>query len=1592
MLTQFKNFRTQIKQRANSSEYTNISETVLDQALDIAEGFLKTRKNGQSPIAVVPSVKIDANDKHDQTLVVIVTDDRPFLIDSITADCVYNKHTIEGILHNTLLVERDKKGFLTSLETKTGAAKDDKPRESLLIITLSGLYGKERETVLKNGFEDIISDVDFATRDWQKMRVALKSCADDLSALPKTVADRDMLDEYRAFLNYLYDNNFTLLGYREYKLTDKGDTAESKIVKGSSLGLLHDEKTPAYISRPRQHLPGELQKRRLQQPTLSIAKLNKRSTVHRRVPIDAIAVKIYDKKGHVTGERLFIGLFTSVTYSRSIQDVPFVRYKVNKVVEQSGFGFNSHNYRALMHILEKYPRDELFQIDVGTLATYATSIMALQEQPRVALYVREDTFKRYISCLVYIPREKYETDLRVHIQTILERELNGVCDTFHTVLDDSPLARVLYTIRFDEENTKARYDFKAIEQMLVNAGRSWFEKIRETLLRNCKTEAEALRLTEDYQNAFPVGYRATADLDLAFHDILKLESIRHSSTFALDLYTDHNYDKNHLRLKIYNPDAPVTLSDILPILENFGFEVIAEKPFEIIMPEQKSAWIHDFLICYKNADHARPADEIKDVFEQALVAILNGVCENDILNALVPMAKMPWRDVLILRAYTKYMRQTKIQYTPHYMMQALTDHPDLADLFLELFYAYHKPVHSAEEREKLVKSNTRNILKRLEDVASYDQDRILRSLLQIQVATLRTNFFQTDTNGIPKPYVSFKLDSSKIDILPKPRPMVEIFVYSRQTEGIHLRNGKIARGGLRWSDRHEDFRTEVLGLMKAQNVKNSVIVPVGSKGGFVVKHPPLGGDRKAQQEEGIACYKIFISGLLDITDNIKGTKIVPPKNVVRHDGDDPYLVVAADKGTATFSDIANSISAEYGFWLGDAFASGGSAGYDHKVMGITARGAWESVKRHFRELGLNTQEEPFDVIGVGDMGGDVFGNGMLLSEHIRLVGAFNHLHIFCDPEPDPKTSYKERERLFKAVKGWDAYNQDLLSKGGRIYSRTDKVLKLTPQIQERFGLDAQEVSPLELMNAMLKAQTDLLWFGGIGTYIKAPNETHADVGDKANDTIRIDAHEVRARVIGEGANLGVTHQARIAMSLLGIKVYADFIDNSGGVNSSDLEVNIKILFQQVLQSGNITIPQRNKILGTMTDEVANLVLRNNYQQTQAISVAAHKSHDKLSSHAGLIDHLEATAGLDRAIEFLPDNQAIEARGREHKGLTPPELAILISYAKIKLFQDLVASNLPDDNVFQDWMSHYFPTKLQKKYAIEMETHRLRREIVATQLANSLVNRMGPDYIMNQSSKTGATPDLIARAYFIAREAYDLRDLYDTIESLDNKVPATVQIRALDEIASFIDYTTTWFLKLYRDERLTPAGLIEQGNHYKKAIANMRKGLDKTLPQSTRDFIDGRKNDYMAQGLPATVAEKLAMLPVLNTACDIVRIAGSQKQDVQTVARVYFGLNEVFSFVWLRNQARTMETQSRWESETLKGIIDRLYSTQTELTRRIVTETCGGKSCPKDPVGDWVERGNGGVRSILDVIKTMQAADDVTFAMLTSIEMRLGLLG
>ncbi|MCI5060889.1 MAG: NAD-glutamate dehydrogenase [Alphaproteobacteria bacterium] len=1539
--------------------------------------------------------------KGECTAIDIVNDDMAFLVDSVVAEIIHQQHSISTFLHPVLHVEHQAPSQgKNKIKNIHSSAKNDKTTaQSHIHIELDRVISPAQIKDLKSGIEKVLLDTRYANRDWPAMRKRLKEAGTSLQSAQKKVS-KNILGEYQEFINYLHDDNFTLLGYREYNFLKSGKKMTSRIVKGSSLGLLSDEVTPVYINEARKSLTESQQELRLKQEPITISKVNKRSTVHRRVPLDAIAIKEYDARGNVKKERLFIGLFTSVTYSRSVTDIPYLRMKVENAVKKARFSYASHNYKALRHILEKYPRDEILQMPEKLLYEHGTDILRLQERPQIALFTRIDPFGRYISCLVYIPREKFETKLRLKIQHILEQELGGVCNNHKVLQDDSPLARVLYQIDINTRRSVPKFDKGELEHTLIEAGQIWSDKLAAALQHKIKDTTQASNLISRYKDAFPTSYQERYHAQQAVLDIQKISNVIAGEVIDLELYEEkRDDDKQEIHLKLYHADTPLTLSDVLPIMENMGLNVITELPAEIRPANYDGkVWIHDFLLEPHNLNVKIDIQKTKKSFEDVFKKTWKLEVENDSLNMLSFYARMPWHDIAILRTYLHYYRQTGSAFSLPYMESAITTYPDIGEkivtLFKDLFDPEGNKISNNTKQKRITK-----IHHALDKVSALDHDRILRSITNLVGATLRTNFFQRDENGDFKTYLSIKLDSKKIEELPEPKPYREIFVYSARTEGVHLRGDKIARGGLRWSDRHEDFRTEILGLMKAQQVKNAIIVPMGAKGGFVVKNPSKEGGRAAFMEEGISCYKTFIRGLLDITDNRKGKNIIPPGDVVRYDEDDPYLVVAADKGTASFSDIANSLSEEYGFWLNDAFASGGSAGYDHKKMGITARGAWESVKRHFRELNHDTQTQDFDVIGVGDMGGDVFGNGMLLSEHICLVGAFNHLHIFCDPNPDLAKSFKERKRLFDAVKGWDAYNTKLLSKGGRIYSRSDKSLKLTPEIKKRFDIEEDNVSPSKLIRAMLLARTDLMWFGGIGTYIKASDESHIEVGDKGNDILRIDAKDLKAKVLGEGANLAITQQARIEYANNGGRLNADYIDNAGGVASSDDEVNIKILLGDVMRKSkhDMDLKKRNKLLESMTDSVAAHVLRGCYQQSQGISLMELKSAKNIGAHGRLIKYLEQKIDLNRELEELPAQEVIKERRRMGKGLTRPELSVLQSYAKISYTQDLLASDIPENKAMEERLFRYFPPKLQKKYPKEIRDHRLSREIIATTLAGGIVNRMGPDFILEIMNKCGASCEDVAKAYIIVREAFGLRDLWNKIEDLDGKVPANVQLQALHETARMMERAVTWFLTRY-GRRLD---INRDIAHFEEGILSVKDHLDQVVPKELLGTIKQLTQNGIDNGLPKNLSRHISLMPVLGSACDIIRISVDHKFEIPITARVYFELGDHFHLDWMRQKARHMPSDTHWGAQALEGMVDQLYTCQAGLTIQILKDMGQdinqGPPKGKNDIGcigcesatqAWINDRGAQAKLLEPLFEELRRSGSLDLSMLTIVEQRL----
>jgi len=1512
--------------------------------------------------------------KSDHTVVEVVQNDMPFLVDSITAALRPLDLMTHLIIHPVLKVVRDGGGE-RSLTCEWASDVDRTIPESYIHFQITAQSGERRLNEIKSAIEKVLADVRAAVEDWLPIKDRLKEIIEEIKQDPPKLA-KDELVEARAFLRWVHDDHFTLLGYRDYDISGSIQKPKVTINPETGLGILRS--TDVLVFDELRHLegmPAEVRGMVAGPHLLMVAKADRRSTIHRPVHMDAIGIKKFNAKGKVIGVRLFVGLFTSVAYSHSPRDIPLLRRKVEGVIDRSGLPPRGHAGKALVNILETYPRDELFQISEDDLLRISMGIVHLQDRQHTALFVREDDFGRFFSCLVYIPRDRYTTDLRRKIQGVLENAFSGHAADYYTTISDSPLAR-LHIIVATTPGIVSEYDISDVEEQIAEATRSWSDMLAETVAAS-KGEERGQKLYRRYKRAFPAGYRERFAVATAVVDVEHLEEVINEGGLGMNLYRPIEATDNQVRFKIYHPEHSIPLSDVLPMLENMGLKVMDELPYAIRPGNGKQdlVMIHDFGLETGDGSEV-DLSAIRQKFQNTFMRVWNREMENDGFNRLVLTAGLNWREVVVFRAYAKYLRQAAFTFSQNYIEEALVRHPSIVRSIAAFFirrFDIDGRIAAQAELEKM----EYEILQSLDAVSNADDDRILRRYVNLIRCTLRTSYFQVDEVGKPKSYLSFKFDSKHLDDLPLPRPWREIFVYSPRVEGVHLRGGKVARGGLRWSDRREDFRTEILGLVKAQQVKNSVIVPVGSKGGFVVKQPPATGDREALLKEGIECYRIFIKGLLDLTDNIVKGRIVPPKNVLRHDNDDPYLVVAADKGTATFSDIANAISAEYGHWLGDAFASGGSVGYDHKGMGITARGAWESVKRHFREIGKDIQSDPFTVIGVGDMGGDVFGNGMLLSKQIKLIAAFNHLHVFIDPEPDPARSFKERQRLFDGVKGWDQYNTELISKGGGVFERSAKTIKLTPEIQKMIGSKAASLPPNELIQALLKTQAELLWFGGIGTYIKASDETHAEAGDRSNDLLRIDAYEVGAKVIGEGANLGVTQLGRIEFAKNGGMLNADFIDNSAGVDCSDHEVNIKILLDAVVAAGDMTGKQRNKLLADMTDEVGELVLRDNYLQTQAISMVCGRSPDLLDHQIRLIRRLEREGRLDRAVEFLPDDEELKERIAAKTGMTRPEISVLIPYSKIWLYDELLASDLPDDPFLFEDLVNYFPGPIRKKYKAEIKDHRLRREIVATHVTNALVNRLGGTFPLQIMDETGMASPEIARAFLIVQDAFGLRAVWEAIEALDNQVPASAQIGMLHVVNQLIERATLWFLRNVEP----PLDIGANISAYMRGIGELASSMDEILSDTARNDLADRARPFIDAGVPEDLARQVGGLILLAPACDIVRVAGDFKLKVPEVARLYFAVGSRFSLGWMRGSAERLAFENHWQKLATTALIDDLYRHQAHLTRSVLGISTKIKNLD-EAIGQWTEVHPIRVERADQLIGEMRGSDTMDFSMLT----------
>ncbi|MEV0414815.1 NAD-glutamate dehydrogenase [Streptomyces sp. NPDC050448] len=1543
------------------------------------------------------------------SVVEVVTDDMPFLVDSVTNELSRQSRGIHVVIHPQVVVRRDVTGKLIEIlgpDCDAHGPKTARPHDSLVESWIHVETDRETDRAdLKQITDDlrrVLSDVRESVEDWEKMRDAALRIADDLPNEPTAPDLREYeLEEARELLRWLSDDHFTFLGYREYNLVD-GDALAA--VPGTGLGILrsdphHSGEDAHPVSPSFNRLPADARAKAREHRLLVLTKANSRATVHRPSYLDYVGVKKFDAEGNVVGERRFLGLFSSAAYTESVRRVPVIRRKVAEVLEGAGFSPNSHDGRDLLQILETYPRDELFQTPVDKLREIATSVLYLQERRRLRLYLRQDEYGRYYSALVYLPRDRYTTGVRLRLISILQEELDGISVDFTAWNTESILARIHFVVRVPQGTelpVLTDADVERIEGRLVEAARSWADGFGEALVSEVGEE-RAAELLRKYGSSFPEGYKADHKPRAAVADLCHLERLSASDReFALSLYEPVGAGPGERRFKIYRTGEQVSLSAVLPVLQRLGVEVTDERPYELRCSDRTNAWIYDFGLRMPlpsgNGDGAASnyfGDDARERFQDAFAAVWQGDAENDNFNTLVLSAGLTWRQAVVLRAYAKYLRQAGVNFSQDYMEDTLRNNVHTTRLLVSLFEARMSPGRQSAGTE-LIDAMLEELAGALDQVASLDEDRILRSFLTLIKATLRTNFFQLNDAGEQHAYVSMKFDPQAIPELPAPRPAYEIWVYSPRVEGVHLRFGKVARGGLRWSDRREDFRTEILGLVKAQMVKNTVIVPVGAKGGFVAKNlPDPSVDRDAWLAEGIASYKIFISALLDITDNMVGGEVVPPHGVVRHDGDDTYLVVAADKGTATFSDIANGVAEAYGFWLGDAFASGGSAGYDHKGMGITARGAWESVKRHFRELGHDTQTEDFTVVGVGDMSGDVFGNGMLLSEHIRLVAAFDHRHIFIDPTPDAATSYAERRRLFELPRSsWADYQSELLSAGGGVHPRSAKSIPVNAHVREALGIEAgvTKMTPADLMQAILQAPVDLLWNGGIGTYVKASAETHTDVGDKANDAIRVNGGDVRAKVIGEGGNLGLTQLGRIEFARIGAggeggKVNTDAIDNSAGVDTSDHEVNIKILLNAVVTDGDMTVKQRNKLLAEMTDEVGRLVLRNNYAQNVALANGIAQAPSLLHAQQRFMRRLESAGLLDRSLEFLPADRQIRELLNNGKGLTQPELAVLFAYTKITVADELIATALPDDPYLRRLLHAYFPGALRGKFPEQIDTHALRREIITTLLVNDTVNTGGSTFLHRLREETGASTEEIVRAQLAAREIFGLAEVWDAVEALDNKVAADVQTRVRLHSRRLVERGTRWLL----NNRPQPLQITETIELFGDRVRQVWAELPKLVRGADLEWYQSIMDELTGEGVPDELAAKVAGFSSAFPTLDIVAISDRTGVDPLGVAEVYYDLADRLDITQLMDRIIELPRADRWQSMARASIREDLFAAHAALTADVLA-VGNGDSSPEERFKAWEEKNVAIISRARTTLDEIRGSDDFDLANL-SVAMR-----
>ena len=1507
------------------------------------------------------------------TVVEVICKDRPFLVDTLRIVVNRMCSALHLVVHmGGICISRNKKGEIKEILPRSCDIGTDSMVEAPIFIQIDRQTDpkvlKELLTEFKNSLEKNCAVVD----DWQKMRSQVTDIIKELDYAPPTL-NRSEVTETKEFLQWIEDHHFTLLGMRDYSLIHKDDDIVLEATPGTSYGVLRENLHPSHSLQISDMTP-EARELMLSQQILVISKTNTLATVHRDAHTDYIGVKRFNNKGEVIGERRILGLYTSEAYNTNPKHIPFLRHKVTGILKKSGLNLRSHAGRVLLNIIETLPRDDLIQASEEDLLEISMGIYHMQERRCIRLFHRVDVYHRFISCLVYVPKDLFNTELRRKMQMILSKSLCAEEISFATYFGESVLARIHFIIRIDPKKN-VDFDFKAIEKRLVEAGRSWSEDLQNFLF-GAFGEEKAIYLYNRYRYAIPTVYKASFNPRTALIDIKNIEDLSgKKDALGLNFYRPLGESKQSFRLKIYQNDSTMPLSEALPIIENLGLKAISERPYNFNFSDDDQVWINDFAMHYEHGSLV-DIEEIKELFQNAFSRVWFKDAENDGFNQLVLAAGLNCRQVVILRMYAKYFKQIGFTFSQEYIEKSLSVHHHIAKKIVRLFEVRFDPEPS-EKRESNFAKLIEDIEVDLEKVTNLDDDKIIRQYVDAIQATLRTNYYQLDSTGKHKNYISIKLNSGEIPLVPKPFPMFEVFVYSPRFEAVHLRCSEVARGGLRWSDRREDFRTEILGLMKAQQVKNAVIVPNGAKGGFVVKKDFLpGASREEILAEGVSCYKQFMRSLLDITDNYVKAEISKPQFVVCYDEDDPYLVVAADKGTATFSDIANSISEEYGFWLGDAFASGGSAGYDHKKMGITARGAWESVKRHFYERDIDINTTDFSVVGIGDMAGDVFGNGMLLSKHICLVAAFNHMHIFIDPTPDSAVSFKERKRLFELNGStWDDYNPKLISAGGGVFKRSAKYIPLSPEMQKLLKTKQTKMEPSALINTLLQLKVDLLWSAGIGTFVKAESETAADVGDKANDLVRVNGSDLRCQAVVEGGNLGLTQLGRVEYALNGGLIYTDFIDNAAGVSCSDIEVNTKILVNEVVISGDMTIKQRNELLVDMTENIAKLVLRENYLQTRSINLSSYQALRSIELHTRLLDEFEASGKIDRILEYLPTRKILMDRNLDGRGLTAPEISVLFCYCKTLLRDGIIESTVPEDPYLNRVLVKYFPKQLQAKYLNEMENHPLKREIIATRLGNIILSEMTFSFVYRVQDETGASIEDIVRNYIIAREIMNMDSVWMQINNLDSVIDANQQKQIMINYMRLLRRFVRWLL------RTKASGLDITTNiaEYLHDVTKLRKEFESCISGSIKEHYTENYKHYIKLKIPEATAKLLATDKLLFPALDIVEIAHQTKSDVLSAARAYFNLGEFLELGWIRNKIIVHKTENHWESLSRESLRDDFDWHQRQLALSILSTKSKSEDFSKH-IEHWAELNINKVNRWNSILANLKSSSVLTFTM------------